>query len=121
MDSAAVRVQLPGGEAFAPAFVEAVERYAGRRGFSSEGTAGFVSILEPAMVAVRTAAPSAVELAVTDEGGAIRTELRGIAPRQRVGEAACDDLDAAVDALDEVDTVHVDMDAAIVQFTIVID
>ena len=121
MEATAVRVRLPGGETFTAAFVEAVQKYALRRGFSGEGTERFVAVLEPSVMAVSSSSPAAVELIVADEGGAIRTELHGIEPSHAVTGAAREAIDRAVADIAEVEAVTVDLDGAIVRFTIVID
>lgn len=121
MGTSTVRVQLPGGELFASAVVEAVEKYASRRGFSDDGTARFVSIVEPAVAAVNTAAPRALELIVRDEGGAIHTELHGLDPGTPMAERARVDLHEAAAAIDEVHAIDTDPTAAFVRFEIVID
>ena len=84
----AVRVQLPSGPAFRPALVEAAEKYAARRGFSSAGEAEFCELVSVAIDACAATDADMVEMTFEEHAEAIAVLVCGLQGSSPIGPAA---------------------------------
>ena len=103
MDAPAVRVQLPAGEAFEAALVDAAAKYAARRGFSEAVEAAFVATVDAAVRAVATAGPSAITLEAASDEQQVDATVSGIDPSGSMSTEAVDHARRSGAALRRVD------------------
>ena len=116
MEPSAIRVQLPGGDAFIPAFAEAAEKYAMRHGFSDDGATRLGAIVGACATFVVSAGCSTIELIIDDDDGTVAVELQG---EGATGPAPTDTADRLSSL--GVDRLTVDRSRPAVQFRVDID
>ena len=91
MQTPAVRVQLPAGEAFEAALVEAAAKYAARRGFTDAVEAAFLASVEAAVRAVSSAGPSAITLSATSDDATVDATVSGTDATAAMSSALIDE------------------------------
>ena len=113
MDAAVVRLQLPANAALLPAFDDAADKYASRRGFADGGTR-FVAVAEAAVRAVASSSPSTISMTATEFGDRVQLDVVGADPSAAMDGRAIDAVTSAGPGLD----VTVDAAAAAVRATV---
>lgn len=88
MNAPVVRVQLPAGDPFVPAFVDAAAKFASRRSFSPEGVETFVDMVRMSVAAMNSSAPSAIELAVTELADRVEAVVQCTGPTAGLSSAS---------------------------------
>jgi len=80
MDSSPIRVVLPAGDAFVPAFVDAAATFAARRRYGSDVTSAIVQLVELGCLCINSSQPSSVSLTVTEATSQTTVALAGVQP-----------------------------------------
>lgn len=88
MDSSPIRVLLPAGDAFVPAFIEAATTYSARKQHAPAFAQAFIKLVQMGCACVNSAEPSSVDLTMSQTAKQASVTITGVQSTQTLSQAS---------------------------------